>query len=494
MSSLEELYRDAESVHTKIDNGESLVISDSLDVVLKAISSVEKNNIFSRNEELDDVATNCLKYLNLYYFLAQVHESVADLSLRKSHLSLAAKCYDTYIKKCMAVGIVSEKELEKLGLLPDDEDGGSSSSSATVFGGLTGRIGGRGTAAEEEDESIGGVSRRGGPPSSNSRENMERKRTQKIAKFKREKEIKNRIESLRRLVGHAGGSSSTTGGKSSIAASQYNKADSSGRGDDGEDYAVGGSMEDKPRTTSLAAGGSAAAATGGGDDDDDDLDDFETEIRELGILQHQSQVYTAFDNISAIQQEMDLLSHMDDLSENEQRMRHRAPAISSSSSSSSSSTQQQQQGVSQQRLTDREVESQLERFGRILPDSGLNAAYRSGEDDSNKGLEITHITKDFNGALLFDRETIHSNVFVPSMAPPCLTLNEFADRELARATEAQEAAKNAPVGPRRYHELVEAGEEDNEKLVDEATIKEREWDLWKEDNPKGSGNKANKKF
>jgi immunoglobulin-binding protein 1 len=46
----------------------------------------------------------------------------------------------------------------------------------------------------------------------------------------------------------------------------------------------------------------------------------------------------------------------------------------------------------------------------------------------------------------------------------------------------------------RYHELEAAGEEDNEMLVDAAVYKDRDWDAWKEDNPKGSGNKMNKKF
>lgn len=53
---------------------------------------------------------------------------------------------------------------------------------------------------------------------------------------------------------------------------------------------------------------------------------------------------------------------------------------------------------------------------------------------------------------------------------------------------------NAPQGPRRYNQLLQAGEEDDADLVDEATVQDREWDAFKEANPKGWGNKAGKRF
>ncbi len=47
---------------------------------------------------------------------------------------------------------------------------------------------------------------------------------------------------------------------------------------------------------------------------------------------------------------------------------------------------------------------------------------------------------------------------------------------------------------RRYAQLVADGEEDDGALVDQATIKDREWDSWKEENPRGWGNKMGKRF
>ena len=40
----------------------------------------------------------------------------------------------------------------------------------------------------------------------------------------------------------------------------------------------------------------------------------------------------------------------------------------------------------------------------------------------------------------------------------------------------------------------EDGDEDKEELVDQATEKDREWDDWKDNNPRGWGNKMNKRF
>ena len=41
---------------------------------------------------------------------------------------------------------------------------------------------------------------------------------------------------------------------------------------------------------------------------------------------------------------------------------------------------------------------------------------------------------------------------------------------------------------------LEASDEDDLALADEAAKADREWDRWKEDNPRGWGNKANKRF
>jgi hypothetical protein len=54
--------------------------------------------------------------------------------------------------------------------------------------------------------------------------------------------------------------------------------------------------------------------------------------------------------------------------------------------------------------------------------------------------------------------------------------------------------RDAPQGPRRYDQLVEDGDEDNEALVEESTYKDRAWDDWKDANEKGIGNKKGSQF
>lgn len=45
---------------------------------------------------------------------------------------------------------------------------------------------------------------------------------------------------------------------------------------------------------------------------------------------------------------------------------------------------------------------------------------------------------------------------------------------------------------RRYDQLEMDGEEDDEELVEKAAQHDRDWDDWKDEHPKGAGNKANK--
>lgn len=51
-----------------------------------------------------------------------------------------------------------------------------------------------------------------------------------------------------------------------------------------------------------------------------------------------------------------------------------------------------------------------------------------------------------------------------------------------------------PSTRRRYDQLEADGDEDNEELVEQAANHDREWDNWKDENPRGAGNKANKRI
>ncbi|KAJ0404268.1 hypothetical protein P43SY_000668 [Pythium insidiosum] len=117
-------------------------------------------------------------------------------------------------------------------------------------------------------------------------------------------------------------------------------------------------------------------------------------------------------------------------------------------------------------------------------------AHRPPPPPQGQGISVTHINPQFE----MRRETIRSQVFQPGHRLPTMSLEEYADRELADAQERQRREQEAPTAPRRYDQLVEDGDEDDGALVDEATYKDRAWDDWKDANPRGIGNKKGSQF
>eukprot|EP00543_Licmophora_paradoxa_P011524 CAMPEP_0202469686 /NCGR_PEP_ID=MMETSP1360-20130828/79219_1 /ASSEMBLY_ACC=CAM_ASM_000848 /TAXON_ID=515479 /ORGANISM="Licmophora paradoxa, Strain CCMP2313" /LENGTH=83 /DNA_ID=CAMNT_0049095103 /DNA_START=98 /DNA_END=349 /DNA_ORIENTATION=- len=74
-----------------------------------------------------------------------------------------------------------------------------------------------------------------------------------------------------------------------------------------------------------------------------------------------------------------------------------------------------------------------------------------------------------------------------------MSLQELGEREVREAMAREERQKQAEQeqqnAPRRYEQLVKDGMEDNAELVDASAKLDREWDEWKDQNPRGSGNK-----
>ncbi len=87
-----------------------------------------------------------------------------------------------------------------------------------------------------------------------------------------------------------------------------------------------------------------------------------------------------------------------------------------------------------------------------------------------------------------------ATVFGPGIAPPTISLEEFADMEKEAAEARAKQQADAPKGPRKYAQLELDGDEDDLDLVDEATMEDRRWDDWKDDNPRGWGNKMGKRY
>lgn len=109
-------------------------------------------------------------------------------------------------------------------------------------------------------------------------------------------------------------------------------------------------------------------------------------------------------------------------------------------------------------------------------------------------LQLTHITKDAaTGRIQVHRDTAREQVFRRGWNQPTMSLEELADRETAEArarAERQQTAEAARAeAPRRYDQLVTDGMEDRADLVDASADLDRKWDDWKDENPRGSGNK-----
>jgi len=128
-----------------------------------------------------------------------------------------------------------------------------------------------------------------------------------------------------------------------------------------------------------------------------------------------------------------------------------------------------------------------------IEEQGVDAR-KQAPPPPQKPLELTHITKDSTtGQLNIRKEEIRSQVFRPGWNQPTMSLEELADREVAEAMErearqkdSEEANKDAP---RRYDQLVKDGMEDNAELVDASAKLDRDWDDFRDENPRGSGNK-----
>ncbi|KAF4138153.1 TAP42-like family [Phytophthora infestans] len=120
----------------------------------------------------------------------------------------------------------------------------------------------------------------------------------------------------------------------------------------------------------------------------------------------------------------------------------------------------------------------------------FSETHRPPPPPQGQGIEVTRI----NPQMEMRRETVRSGVFKPGHRLPTMTLEEYADREVADAMERQKREQEAPQGPRRYDQLVEDGDEDDDNLVEEAAYKDRAWDDWKDANEKGIGNKKGSQF
>lgn len=117
-------------------------------------------------------------------------------------------------------------------------------------------------------------------------------------------------------------------------------------------------------------------------------------------------------------------------------------------------------------------------------------------DAANKGsgIKMTQVSIDpTSNQLLFKRQEARDGVFRPGWNLPTMTLQELGEIEYRDAMERAERDKEAEIRnkdkPTRYEYLVRDGLEDDIHKVDASAKVDRDWDDFKDANPRGWGNK-----
>lgn len=139
------------------------------------------------------------------------------------------------------------------------------------------------------------------------------------------------------------------------------------------------------------------------------------------------------------------------------------------------------------------MEMQASGDDRYSSNSEADTSRTPPDPKSLPPLQLTRITKDANGQIQISREHAREQVFRRGWNQPNMTIEELAEHEvadaMARAERQKEAEAQQLEAPRRYEQLVKDGQEDREDLVEASADLDRQWDDWKDENPRGSGNK-----
>lgn len=113
-----------ENIH-RLSNEESSKIDDEYilstnKLIEECKAAVDREGLFSKNEEVDDVPTTSLKYLLLDYYLGKSHLQFKEPTGRKFHLLDGQRRYECFIKTCNHLRIITDSEVDAM----DDDEGG----------------------------------------------------------------------------------------------------------------------------------------------------------------------------------------------------------------------------------------------------------------------------------------------------------------------------------------------------------------------------------
>lgn len=97
---------------SSLDMKEIPTILDEIEFCQKKIGI---ESLFSKNEEMDDIMTELIKYLYLDYFHAKALLTKQDLSERKDILYTSRDLFKKFLSICVQYHLLHESEMDKLG-------------------------------------------------------------------------------------------------------------------------------------------------------------------------------------------------------------------------------------------------------------------------------------------------------------------------------------------------------------------------------------------
>ncbi|RKP39514.1 TAP42-like protein [Dimargaris cristalligena] len=349
--SLPRAFQTAQALFREIDDSPLATNSDEYQNLVRSCIEqyqlcrrmVDQLSLFSVDEIIDDVSTFNLRYMLIDAYLGQVILKLMQQD-RKPLLVQAQICFERFYELCSDYGLVEK---------PDQQ----------YYLAIKNQI----------------------------QSNPTRSREEKIARYKRHKQLKSQAKELEDAISSRG--------------------PSNGRGN--------------------------------GDNDDDDDDDMDDTQRDHCLLLIQIAIYNTMEGLRSIQDERVLLEMQEKLLAGQGQV---APA---------------------------DVDNRLDiHAGR----SQLQQA--TGPLLANNGKIMRPFT------ITSKRQDIQDGVFRPSWRLPTMTVDEYLDIEMERG--------NIISGGGKEPEKKDTEHDGDEEAQDRETLKQREWDEFRDNNPRGWGNRAGK--
>ena len=102
------------SVVYKDNDEQASAVEAALQVARSCIVLIDKLAMFSRNETVDDVSTDSLKYIPIEYYYAKISNQMRDLYKRKAFISQAKSVFEIYLNKSLRMDLLKESDMARL--------------------------------------------------------------------------------------------------------------------------------------------------------------------------------------------------------------------------------------------------------------------------------------------------------------------------------------------------------------------------------------------